>query len=222
VKKKIIEIFKIPLKEKKARFDILIGGVLLMIPVVQFFSIGYLTKKLKKIIELEKNTIKWDENLKELFIFGVKGTALLLIYLFIPFLFMFLGGFFISFLSKGKILSLFFFRGQILIITGTVLLLIIMFFFPAGICLYLEENSIKKAVDFKSILEKIILIPKEYGIVYFIILGIYLFSIVLTFILFNWVIGILSSGFIYFYDGFVSVHLIGKFFPRKSIKIPQK
>jgi len=219
MKKKIIESFKTPLKENKIFLDIFIGGVFLFFPIIQLLSLGYLTKKLKNIIELDKTQVKWDENFKELFIWGIKGFLIILSYLIIPLLFILLGDIYISHLAEGKILSLFFFRGQVLILLGTILFLIAAFFLPMGFCLFLEENKIEKSFDLRETLTRILLVARDYSIAYLVILGIYIFSITLTILMMNWVVGLILGAFLYFYNSLVTVYLLGKIFPRKSVKI---
>ncbi|MCM8808906.1 MAG: DUF4013 domain-containing protein, partial [Candidatus Omnitrophica bacterium] len=150
---------------------------------------------------------------------GINLFILILGYLVIPFIFLFLGVYFISILSHGEIVSLFLFRGLILIILSTILFLISFYFLLFGICVYLEENSLKKGFDLGEILERIFLIPKDYVIVYILIVGLLLISIVILTLLLNWVTGLLLSGFLFFYDFLVIANLLIKFYPRKAVNI---
>lgn len=188
-------------------------------PVINFISIGYISEKLRIGINLEKKQVKWDENIKDLFIKGVYLFFLILGYLLIPFFFLFLGVYFISVLSGGEIVSLFLFRGLILIILSTILFLISFYFFLFGICVYLEENSLKKGFDLREILERIFLIPKDYIIIYILIVGLLMSSLVILTLLLNWVTGLLFSGFLLFYDLLVISNILIKFYPRKRVKI---
>jgi len=101
MKKKIIEAFKSPLKGKKNFFDILIGGILMFFPIINFVSIGFLGEKLRRDLELEKSKVKWDENIEFLFVMGAKIFLISTVYLFIPIILMCLGGVFITALSHG-------------------------------------------------------------------------------------------------------------------------
>ena len=218
MRKKIIEAFKQPI-QKKNIFDLVIGGVLMFFPVINFISMGYISERLKAGILLEKKTIKWDENIKNLFVKGAYLFFLILGYLLIPFIFLFLGVFFISILSRGEIVSLFLFRGLILIILSTILFLIAIYFLLFGICVYLEENSLKKGFNLRDVLEKIFLIPKDYIIIYILIVGILMISIVILTLLLNWVTGLLLSGFLFIYDLLVISNILIKFYPRKAVNI---
>lgn len=218
MRNKIIESFKQPLY-KKNLMDFFIGSIFMFFPIINLISLGYIAEKLKSGINLEKKNIKWDENFKNLFKSGFKLFILIMGYLLIPFLFLFLGVFFISIPSGGEILSLFLFRGLVLIIFSTIIFLISIYFLLFGICIYLEENSFKKGFDLKEIIEKIFLIPKEYTIIYFLIVGILMSSIVILTLLLNWVTGLLFSGFLLFYDLLVISNLLIKFYPRKSVEV---
>jgi hypothetical protein len=70
MRKRIIESFKQPIL-KKNLLDLFIGGILMFFPVINFISIGYISEKLRIGINLEKKQVKWDENIKDLFIKGV-------------------------------------------------------------------------------------------------------------------------------------------------------
>jgi len=219
MKKKILDAFKEPVKNRENMINLLIGGILTFFPVVNFISLGYLGTKLKKSIEQDKSAVKWDENIKNLFI---KGSFLFLIcisYVLMPVLLMFLAGRFMLTLSEGRIFSLFYFRGQVLNIIGTLLLLISLYFLPFAVCLYLEENDIKKGFKLRKILEKIFMVIREYTIVYVVIIGLLAVSIAAMFLFMNWLAGLLLGGFVIFYDGLVIIGILSKFFPRKAITI---
>jgi hypothetical protein len=218
MRKKIIESFKQPFY-KKNLMDFFIGSIFMFFPIVNFISLGYIAEKLKSGITLEKKNIKWDENFKNLFKSGLSLFILIMGYLLIPSLFFFLGVFLISIPSGGEILSLFLFRGLILIVFSTLIFLIAIYFLLFGICIYLEENSLKRGFDLKEIIEKIFLIPKEYTIIYVLVVGILMTSIVILTLLLNWVTGLLFSGFLLFYDLLVISNLLIKFYPRKSVEV---
>lgn len=220
MKKKILEAFKLPLKDRQSRYDVVIGGVMLFFPVIHFFSFGYLMRKLQKIIELDKKPLKWDEDLGNLFLWGVKGFLVIAGYLAIPVLLMFLGGVFTTSLSGGKILSLFFFRGQVINLLMSGFFFLALLFLPIALACMLEENNLKKAFDLAEILRRILLVPRDYLLAYLAILLLYVFSVAFIVLITTWVIGLLCSGFLLFYDGLVTIHLVGKVFPRKSVKIP--
>lgn len=218
MKKKIIEAFKQPLL-KKNLIDLLIGGILFILPGLNFISWGYLCEKLINGINLEKKNIKWDGNFKNLFLKGLNLFMISMVYSIIPLFFLFLGIIFISVLSHGEIMSFFAFRGLILIIFSTVLFLIALYFLPMGICIYAEEKSFKKSFDIKEIIDRIFLIPREYTILYLLMVGLLLTSLVVVTLVLNWVSFLLFSGFLFFYDFLVIINLLVKFYPRKAIEV---
>ncbi|MCM8818399.1 MAG: DUF4013 domain-containing protein [Candidatus Omnitrophica bacterium] len=216
MRKKIIESFKQPLL-KKNLLDFFVGGVLMFFPIINFISLGYVFEKLDSGINLEKKKIKWDEKFKDYFLKGFYFSVIVLGYFLIPLIFLFLGILFISILSEGKIASLFLFRGLILIIFSTILFLVSFYFLLFGLCVYVEKKSLKESFNLKIIIDKIFLIPREYTIIYIISVGLILFSMMIVTLCFNWVVGLLSSGFIFFYDLLVVSNLLIKFYPRKAI-----
>lgn len=219
MKKKISEAFKEPFQNRKNVINLLTGGVLTLIPVINLIPLGYLGTKLKRHIEQDKTPVKWDDNIKNFFVRGFFLFIIFLGYIIIPILLMCLGGKFMLTLSGGKILSLFYFRGQILNLIATILLLISFYFLPFAYCLYLEENNISIAFNFNKILERIFKIPKDYTVLYVVIISLLCASVVIIFLFMNWLAGFLLSGFIFFYDGLVITNLLSKFFPRKGITI---
>jgi len=219
VKKKIIDAFKDPFAGRENVINLLIGGIITFFPVLNFIPAGYLGTKLKKSIKQDKTPVKWDEDIKGLFINGFWLFVISISYLIIPFLLMFLGANLMLSLSGGKILSLFYFRGQVLNLIGTIALLIAIYFLPFAVCIYLEEGDIKMAFKLQKVMEKIFLVAKEYTISYLIIIGLITISVAFIFLFMNWVMGFLLSGFIFFYDGMVITGIISKFFPRKAITI---
>lgn len=219
MKKKIIDSLKNPFDNRENVMNLLIGGTITFFPILNLISLGYLGTKLKRSIQQDKSPVKWDENLKGLFTTGLFLFIILISYLIIPFLLIFLGGSFMMTLSGGKIFSLFYFRGQILNLVGTITLLIALYFLPFALCIYLEEGNIKMAFNLQKVLEKIFLVVKEYTISYLIIIGLLTASISIIFLFMNWVTGFLLSGFLFFYDGLAITGILGKVFPRKAITI---
>ncbi|MCX7916774.1 MAG: DUF4013 domain-containing protein [bacterium] len=199
--------------------DLIIGGIFFFFPIFNFIPLGFISEKLRIGINLEKKKVKWDENFKNLFMKGIYLFGLILGYLIIPFLFLILGVFFMSNLSHGEIMSLFAFRGLILIMLSTILFLISLYFLLFGICIYLEENSLKKGFNLREIIDKIFLIPKDYTIIYIFTVGILMITIVILTLLLNWVTGLIFGPFLFFYDLLVISNFLIKFYPRKKVNI---
>jgi len=219
MKRKIIEAFRTTVRSRRNAQDILIGGLLLFFPVVQLISIGFLMKKLEKILRLEKSNVEWDENLKEFLLWGLMGAGVIIIYLAIPFLLMLLSGFFVSTLSGGKILSLFFIRGQVINLVMILFFVLATFIMPFALCSMVEARNLRRAFNIPALLDRIFLVARDYLIIYTVILSLYILSFALIFLLLNIVSGLILAGFLLFYDGYLTVHLLGKVFPRQSITV---
>lgn len=218
MKKKVIDSFKEPFKNQDERMNLLIGGIITFFPIINFVSIGYLGKKLQNSLEQKKVPVKWDNKIGNLFLLGSKIFIIGLIYLLLPILVILLGNLFLT-LAKGKIFSLFYLRGQILNAIGAFLFFISLFFLPFAICLFLESNDFKKGLDIKENINRIMLIPQTYGIIFGVSILLLVISTIILFFLINWTVSILLWGFIIFYDYMVITNLLCKFFPRKSINI---
>ncbi len=221
MKEKIKECFKEPVRGKINLFNLLIGGVLTLFPIVNLIPLGYLTEKLRRRLENEEKVVGW-ENLWYLMKSGWDTLILILGYFCIAIFFVFLGIIFIFPLSKGKIMSIFFLRGIVLINIGTIIFLLGLFFLPFSIPVFLETKSLKKAFDIREVLSRILLKLNDYLVLYIIIIGIIVFSFAITFLFLNWVMGLLLGGFLYFYVGNVIINLISKFFPKKyfTVQLP--
>jgi hypothetical protein len=223
MKKYIVSILNTIWKDEKKSYNILLGGVFFLIPPLQLISLGFLSQKMENLISLDMKSPKWDQNWKLFFKKGVMLAVILIGYLFIPFLIMFLSGLFTTILSKGKIMSLFFFRGQVLSFLSDSLFIVALFFLPFAICEAVQENSwsiyLSKGFNIPKIMERILLVIQDYIKVFGIILLLYAVSIGIIFLVLNHIVGFLLSGFILFFDGLFSIHLISKVYPRKEIKM---
>lgn len=208
-------------KEEKRGYNILIGGIFMILPLF-VIALGFLMKKLENLIELNKKPARWDENWKELFIKGIDFVIIFIVFFSIPLFMIFLSGFFTTILSRGKIFSLFFFRGQVISVVMTILLLISLFLFPFALAEYVSRKDFRAAFNLKVVLDRIFMVPVEYLKTYATITGIYTASFMLIFLVFNWVMAYLLSGFILFFDGLVTIHLISKIYPRREISVQKK
>ncbi|MCM8768264.1 MAG: DUF4013 domain-containing protein [Candidatus Omnitrophica bacterium] len=220
MRKKILDAFRATVKTRRNTQDILVGGLLLILPLLQFIAIGFLMKKLERILRLDKTPVQWEENLRELFCCGLIGAGIAITYLAIPVLLMILGGFFTTTLSGGKILSLSFIRGQVINLLMILFFLLATFLLPFALASAVETRNLSRAFNIPLILDRIFLVPKDYLIIYSVILTLYIGSFAIIFLLTNIIVGLLLSGFILFYAGYASIHLLGKIFPRQSVSIP--
>lgn len=235
---RILDAFRAPVRERNFAFDMLIGGILLIPPfsmlfhqhrfgflllpffaAAHFLASGFIMRKLKNIIELDKSSVRWEDQLAELILLGMKTFIVTAGYLAVPLLLMFTGGFFISNLSQGNISSLFYFQGHVIEVVMTVALLVAAYLLPMALCLTIESNNIAEGFNIPQILDRINLIPREYFKAVLAVIAVYLASLVLTVLILHWIVGSFIAGFVYFYDALFTVHLTGRIFPRKSIRM---
>jgi len=124
------------------------GGLIMYIPVLNFFSLGYLSKVSRLLMiggvglpTWERKSEAWVEGAKVLFVFILYGA--------IPF-FMFACGFFLTALS-----AITGFFGHIVMKLSYLVLLISSFFIPFAFITYAEQMDFKKALEFERILQGI-------------------------------------------------------------------
>jgi len=120
------------------------GGLLMFIPVANFFSLGYLAKTSRILLigsiglpTWEDRTVIWTNGVKLLFVF--------ILYEAIPF-FLFSSGFFLT--TLGSIPAFF---GSIVIKFSYLALLIFSFFIPFAFSVFAENTEIKEALEFERI-----------------------------------------------------------------------
>jgi len=133
------------------------GGLLLYIPVLNFFSLGYLSKASRLLMIGSIGLPTWEQR-TEIWLEGAKMLLVFILYGSIPF-FMFSCGFFLTALS-----SLTGFFGAIMTKLSYVALLISSFFLPFAFITFSEQMDFRKALEFERILKGI----KEVFIPYFV------------------------------------------------------
>lgn len=124
------------------------GGLLLYIPVLNFFSLGYLSKVSRVVMIGSVGLPTWDRRY-EIWMEGAKMLLLFILYGAIPF-FMFSCGFFLKSLS-----SLTGFFGGIMIQLSYVALFISSFFLPFAFITFSEKGDFRQALEFEKILRAI-------------------------------------------------------------------
>ena len=133
------------------------GGLILYVPVLNFLSLGYLSKTSRLLMIGGIGLPIWERR-SEIWLEGAKMLLVFILYGAIPF-FMFSFGFFLGALSS--ITALF---GHIITKLSYVALLISSFFLPFAFITFSEKTDFRKALEFESILRGI----KEVFIPYFI------------------------------------------------------
>ncbi len=241
MRKKVAEAFRSPFKDRRARMDLLVGGTLLAFPVAGLFltlawqygflalavclplallPIGYTVRRLQRIIRLQPPRVTWDEQMGLLIADGARCSLIGASYFIVPILLMALTRVLAMREAGGPFLSIAFLQGQLIQIAAVILFLVACFFLPAAVWMFCEEGTLAAGFRIHEALDRILLIPREYLIVYVVNLALFLSTEGLIILILRTPIpAVLIGGFIIFYDWIVSLHLLWKVFPRKSVQI---
>lgn len=131
------------------------GGLILCIPVLNFFSLGFLSRASRLFIIGGMGLPTWQDKY-DTWIEGIKLLFIFILYGAIPF-FMFSCGFFLTTLT-----SITAFFGNIIITLSYVALLICSFFLPFAFATYAENMDFRKALEFENIIRGIKEVFLEY------------------------------------------------------------
>jgi hypothetical protein len=121
---------------------------MLYVPVLNFFSLGYLSKASRLVMIGSVGLPTWERR-NEIWLEGAKMLLVFILYGAIPF-FMFSCGFFLKALS-----SLTGFFGEIMITLSYVALFVSSFFLPFAFITFSEQMDFRKALEFEKILRGI-------------------------------------------------------------------
>lgn len=194
----IIESVKFPSTDVGWVKKILIGGILLIIPIINFIIGGYYIKTLRGSIEGKPGLPEWDD-WGDLFIKGLMVAIIGFIYMLIPLIVLFvsIGGAVTAAISSGD-----FSAASISAIVGgsmfsMVLMLIVCLVLPMALSIYAKEDSIGAAFRIGEILSRIKSVPGDY-IISIIVLYALLFIVNLfaTIPIIGWVIVIFANFYI--------------------------
>jgi hypothetical protein len=125
-----------------------LGGIILYIPVLNLFSLGYLAKASRLFMIGSVGLPLWEKK-SEIWMEGVKLLFIFILYEAIPF-FLFSFGFFLTTLT-----SITAFFGHILIKLSYLALFLCSFFIPFAFAAFSEEGDFKKSLEFDKILNGI-------------------------------------------------------------------
>jgi len=194
----IIESVKFPSTDVGWVKKILIGGILLIIPIINFIIGGYYIKTLRGSIEGKPGLPEWDD-WGDLFIKGLMVAIIGFIYMLIPLIVLFvsIGGAVTAAISSGD-----FSAASISAIVGgsmfsVILMLIVCLVLPMALSIYAKEDSIGAAFRIGEILSRIKSVPGDY-IISIIVLYALLFIVNLVAIIpiIGWVIVIFANFYI--------------------------
>jgi hypothetical protein len=159
----IVENIKYPTTDSEWIKKILIGGILLIIPIINFIIGGYYIKTLRGSIEGKPGLPEWDD-WGDLFVKGLMVAIIGFIYSLIPLIVLFvsIGGVITAAISSGD-----FSAASISAIVGgslfsVVLMLIVCLVLPMALSIYAKEDSIGAAFRIGEILSRIKSVPGDY------------------------------------------------------------
>ena len=136
------------------------GGLALFIPVLNFFSIGFLSRTSRLVMVGGMGLATWQEKY-EIWLEGMKLVFVFILYNAIPF-FMFSAGFFLTTLNSFTA-----FFGHLMIKAAVfVILPICSFFLPFAFAVFAERLDFRESLEFESILRAIKEVLVEYIIGY--------------------------------------------------------
>jgi len=158
-----------------------LGGIVLFIPVVNFLSLGYLSKA-SRLLTIGSIGLPTWERKDEIWMEGVKVLFIFILYEAVPF-FLFSFGFFLTALHSVTA-----FLGHIIKNFAFIALLIFSFFLPFAFVTFAEQADFRKALEFEKITRGI----KEVFVPY---IGGYLGTVLLLYIFYKTIIRIPFLGF---------------------------
>lgn len=167
----IVENIKYPTNDSEWIKKVLIGGILLLIPILNFVCTGYYLKVIKGSIEGRNNMPEWDD-WGDLFIKGISVLIISLAYLIIPIILisiiilivsssgLLFAGIFES-ASMGVVTLLFILIGSLI---GFITLFIVNLMFPMSLAMFANEWSFGDAFKIREIISRIKSVFIEYVI----------------------------------------------------------
>jgi len=212
----IIKELRFPVNDHNWIIKVLVGGVLVMIPIVNLFVGGYNLKVLKGGISSKSEMPEWND-WSSLFIKGLVKFIIKLVYLFIPIAVILIstGGAIIAVLSGSDIMevvSISMVTGGSLI--GIILMLVFYFFLPMALAMYVNEDCISAAFKFKEIISRIRSVLGDYITVFLLKLILWIILLVLVNIP---VVGWLIVIFYKFFAAVIIYNMFGKVFANSTV-----
>jgi len=205
------KILRFPMEDKDWIMKIIIGGVLSIIPIINFIASGYQLKVMKNAINKTPGMPDW-KGFMDLFVKGLIVFVIALLFMIVPLIiFGAIAGFSAISAVMGDLTNPYSVVMAILpaLFIGGILLLIIGFILPMAIAMYAKSDNFSDAFKFSEILNRIKSIFSEYLISYLIIV---IFGIILGLIMLIPIIGWIIGFFGTFYLGIVALNMFGELY----------
>jgi hypothetical protein len=184
------------------------GGILLYIPVLNFFSLGYLSKASRLLMVGSVGLPVWDDKI-DIWIQGIKLLCIFIFYEAVPF-FLFSCGFF--FTNLGTVPAFF---GYLMMKCSILALLLFSFFIPFAFAAFSEKMDFRRALEFERVYRGIkeVFIPYLGGY-----LGVLIASYICTLIIrIPYLIGFILSSLLTFYVFLLATFYFTMLFRRTSL-----
>ncbi len=192
------------------------GGFALFIPVLNFFSIGFLSRTSRLVLVGGMGLATWQEKY-ETWLEGVKLLFVFILYNAIPF-FMFSSGFFLTTLNSFTA-----FFGHLMIkLSIFVIFPICSFFLPFAFTIFAERTDFREALEFEKILRGIKEVLIEYIIGY--VATVVAVYIALLFMRIPYLIGFVISSVLTYYALLLSAFYFTGLYKRTTLcmqRIPE-
>jgi MFS family permease len=178
----VVEAFQTPMKDQTWVNKVVIGGLVNIVPIINFFAIGYMLTYLDGLLKRGHTELpEWSE-WGELFFIGLKAFVIMVVYM-------------IGVIILGVLSTLV--GGMLGGLLAFVIFLAVMFFLPVALLRFVQEGyRIAPAFAFQEIYNLISAKKDEYILVYVIIVALCLVLGAVTKIpLLGWILG----AFVFFY-----------------------
>jgi len=187
----------------------IIGGLALFVPVLNFFSIGFLSRTSRLILVGGMGIATWQEKYL-IWIEGVKLLFVFILYNAIPF-FMFSSGFFLTTLNTFAA-----FFGHLMIKAAIFIIFpICSFFLPFAFTIFAERTDFREALEFEEILRGIKEVLVEYILGYAATIG--AIYVALLFMHIPYLIGFLISSVLTYYALLLSAFFFTGLYRKTSL-----
>ncbi|MBW6517176.1 MAG: DUF4013 domain-containing protein [ANME-2 cluster archaeon] len=204
----IVETVKFPANDNEWLKKIVIGGLIMLIPIVNFIAFGYSIKTVRGGIDGKSVLPEWDD-WGNLFVKGLIVVIVVIIYMLIPLAVMFLsiGGGVLSLITSGDVTA----ASIGAIIGGSLISVFLMFIvcllLPMALSMYAKEDSISAAFRIGELFSRIRSVIGEYIIALIVIYALMFIVSIIAFVPFiGWVVMI----FAHFYVALVAANMFGK------------
>ncbi|AEH07056.1 DUF4013 domain-containing protein [Methanothermococcus okinawensis] len=197
---------KYPMEDTEWIKKIIIGGILNIIPIVNFISFGYALETMESIIinKNQTNLPEWDE-FGSKFIKGFMGIIISIIYLIIPIIIMIITTFSYGHKSTGLFVSGISVSGILMIIIGFIL--------PMALANYVAKGSFGAAFELGEIIGRIKSVVSEYIVCYVVMIVLYVVAGFISAIpIIGWIIGAILG----FYLQLVYAYYFGNLYTKSS------